>query len=247
MAFPMQNNQWAQYFEDIQVFNDTHNRNQLVAGETAKYLLRHPEADPAWQSHVTGIVAWVESTFGKPLVGTARPIGEQIEFNIEMGSHTARYAAVNALLYEATGSTASRDKAYRAFNWASYITWPDGHNNTGEGYSGIWFTDGYGDTVRNFMIGLGAVPEWSPNGEAHLTRSTRWCGRWLHRQPGQLHDLRRGRDRSHAPTRAADPGHRGRRAARPRPDLAAEGFTWDATNGVLRVRHDSATSIAVSW
>ncbi|MEI9912875.1 MAG: hypothetical protein WDO71_26470 [Bacteroidota bacterium] len=35
-----------------------------------------------------------------------------------------------------------------------------------------WFTDGYGDYVRHFMTGLGAVPEWSPSNQTHLVRSS---------------------------------------------------------------------------
>ena len=172
MSFPMQNNQWAQYFEDMPITTDTHNWNQVNAGETAKYLLRHPESDPLWQSHVASITAWVEGTFGNPQVGGATPISEQIDFMVAMGSHTSRYAAVNALLYEATGSTAAKEKAYRAFNWATYITDANGVNNTGPTYDRLWFTDGYGDFIRNFMIGMGAVPEWSPPAESHLLKSS---------------------------------------------------------------------------
>jgi hypothetical protein len=36
----------------------------------------------------------------------------------------------------------------------------------------LWFSDGYGDYIRHFMVGMGAVPEWVPQGEDHLVRSS---------------------------------------------------------------------------
>ena len=42
MTYPMQNNRWSNYFEDVQIQPDTANFNQLVAGETARYLMLHP-------------------------------------------------------------------------------------------------------------------------------------------------------------------------------------------------------------
>ena len=36
----------------------------------------------------------------------------------------------------------------------------------------LWFSDGYGDYLRHFMVGMGSVPEWAPPREDHLLRST---------------------------------------------------------------------------
>jgi hypothetical protein len=38
--------------------------------------------------------------------------------------------------------------------------------------SSLWFSDGYGDYIRHFMAGMGAVPEWAPPGQDHLVRSS---------------------------------------------------------------------------
>jgi hypothetical protein len=38
--------------------------------------------------------------------------------------------------------------------------------------SSHWFSDGYGDYIRHFMAGMGAVPEWAPPGKDHLVRSS---------------------------------------------------------------------------
>jgi Concanavalin A-like lectin/glucanases superfamily len=172
LSFPIQNNRWSNYFEDVTFDPSQSNYTQLVAGETAKYLLNHPEADASWESHVRGIIAWVEATFGKADFFGARPIGEQVQFNIEMGSHTARYGAVNAKLYELTGDQAAREKAYRALNWATYMNQADGLTRTGPSYQGIWFTDGYGDYIKHFLQAMGSVPEWSPATQSRLLRSS---------------------------------------------------------------------------
>jgi hypothetical protein len=37
---------------------------------------------------------------------------------------------------------------------------------------GWWFSDGYGDYIRHFLVGMAAVPEWAPAKEDHLLRST---------------------------------------------------------------------------
>jgi hypothetical protein len=37
---------------------------------------------------------------------------------------------------------------------------------------GYWFSDGYGDYIRHFLVAMAAVPEWAPPGESHVLRST---------------------------------------------------------------------------
>src|SRR5262249_26178953 len=143
----------------------------LNAAETARYLLRHPEMDPNWQTHVSGIISWIESRFATPQHG-ANAIAEQVLDTFLMGSHTSRYASLNAQYYEATGDANAKEKAYRSLNWASYMCGTDGIVIDGPQPNGIWFTDGYGDYIKHFMEAMGAVPEWSPPAQNHLLRST---------------------------------------------------------------------------
>ena len=77
MTYPIQNNAWAGYFEDVQIQSDTSNVNQLNAAETARYLMRHPELDPNWETHARGIIAWIERTFAASQYG-ANTIAEQM-------------------------------------------------------------------------------------------------------------------------------------------------------------------------
>lgn len=46
MRVPMRNNVWANYFEDIGTVAQLTNLNQYAPGETARYLMEHPEKAP---------------------------------------------------------------------------------------------------------------------------------------------------------------------------------------------------------
>ncbi len=97
MTFPMVNNVWSQYFEDVGIQGSYNsNLNQYNAMMTARYLLLHPEYDVNWEAHVRGLITWVENTFLQVWFG-ANTIREQQQFLYAMGSHTSRYASVNAL------------------------------------------------------------------------------------------------------------------------------------------------------
>jgi len=179
MTYPMQNNLWVTYFEDVPIVEKLENFNQYSPMETARYILQHPEYDPEWRVHVANLIQWVEKTFvvdvpKEPAVmWGANAVSEQIHFMPKMGSHTSRYASVLALWHEATGDAAAKEKAFRSFNWATYMCRENGAVNVGPiNEQTIWFSDGYGDYIRHFMAGLGAVPEWAPAGEDHLVRSS---------------------------------------------------------------------------
>jgi hypothetical protein len=172
MNFPMQNNVWAQYFEDVPIQSSyNNNRNQYNAMMVARYLLEHPEYDANWETHARGLITWVETNFGQSSMG-ATTIREQEEFFYAMGSHTSRYASVNALLFEKTGDLVAKEKAYRAFNWATYMCRSNGVVIDGPDVNNQWFSDGYGDYIRHFMTGLAAAPEWVPFNQTHLLRSS---------------------------------------------------------------------------
>ena len=171
MTFPMVNNVWSQYFEDVGVEGSYNsNLNQYNAMMAARYLLEHPEMDTGWKNHVKGLITWVENTFLQSWFG-ANTIREQQVFFLAMGSHTSRYASVNALLYEKTGDLVAKEKAYRSFNWSSYMCRSNGVSIDGPDINNEWFTDAYAELIRHFMTGVGAVPEWTPAYQTHLVRS----------------------------------------------------------------------------
>jgi len=49
MKYPMQNNVWVGYFEDVQASME--NMNQVIPLEFARYILLHPDKDPDWRDH----------------------------------------------------------------------------------------------------------------------------------------------------------------------------------------------------
>jgi hypothetical protein len=177
-AHPFRNDAWANYFEDLFWLPRPTNLNQYDAGEMARYLLENPDRDPAWEARARHLLDWIERTFAlstekEPGVQWgALTVSEQVEYMYKMGSHTARFASVQALLHEKTGDAAAREKAFRSFNWASYMCDRRGVVRVGPIESSHWFSDGYGDYIRHFMAGMGAVPEWAPPGEDHLVRSS---------------------------------------------------------------------------
>ncbi len=185
MTYPMQNQVWTQYFEDVQIYADYHtNRNQYSALETARYLLQHPEMDPDARAHAGRILTWVTGFFavnsrtmgGKHEKGNqwgAEVLSEQVNDMDKMTSHTSRYASVLALWYEVTGDATFKERAFRSFNWATYASREDGLVLASlDQPTGYWFSDGYGDYLRHFQRGMASVPEWAPAKESHLLGST---------------------------------------------------------------------------
>jgi hypothetical protein len=160
------------------------NLNQYSPLETARYLLQHPEVDPAGTALAKDILDWVTAFFaadsmtmgGIPEKGRqwgADVLSEQVNDMDKMSSHTARYASVRALWHEVSGDQDSKERAFRSFNWATYSSRENGLVKTSldEG-TGYWFSDGYGDYMRHFLRGMASVPEWAPANEDHLLGST---------------------------------------------------------------------------
>lgn len=252
MTYPMKNHQWSGYFEGVYLYEKPENFNQYSAMETARYLLLHPEDDPQWKAHVADLIAWVEKTFivdvpKEPAVQWgANAVSEQMADMNKMGSHTSRYASVNALWYEQTGDAAAKGRAFRSFNWASYMCRENGVVNVGPIDQSIWFSDGYGDYIRHFMAGLGAVPEWAPSGENHLLRSSSVV-RSVAYLPEEI-DYQTFDDASTEVLRLNFGPRRvladGRELSR-RNDLAQPGWVFDERGTVLRVRHVDSHTVGI--
>ena len=126
MTYPMTNNNWMQYFEDVGPNPNPHaNRNQYNAGQTARYFLERPDLNPGWQTHSTNLINWIETTFGGTDQGEpglqygARVNSEQDAYKFKMASHPSRFAAICAMLAEKTGDLALKEKAFRSLNWCT--------------------------------------------------------------------------------------------------------------------------------
>jgi chitodextrinase/regulation of enolase protein 1 (concanavalin A-like superfamily) len=246
MTYPMQNNNWAQYFEDVSVQSTYNtNLNQYDPMMVARYLLEHPQYDANWEAHVRGIITWVENNFAVASNG-ANTIKEQFGFPHPMGSHTARYASVNALLYQKTGDLAAKEKAYRAFNWATYMARSNGVVIDGPEVNNQWFSDGYGDYIRHFMTGLGAVPEWAPSGQDHLTGSTSVV-KSVNYTSGNVVYTTADNSSTDSLKTSFTPGTvtvNGVSLAQ-RGDLNQEGWTFDQSSSTLHIRHDNGSNVQI--
>ena len=254
MTYPMSNRVWAGYFEDVTGGID--NVNQYAPGQTARYLLERPELDAAWFNRVTNMLAFIETNFGGTDMGEpglqygARVISEQDEYKYKMASHTSRFGAVNAMLYELTGDTSVKEKAYRSLNWSTYMC-----RNNGVVIEGpfefakndnCWFTDGHGDYVRHFMLALGAIPEWSPAGQNHITRSTSLIKSVSYASNNIAYTTFDGSS-TETLRLGFVPGSVTVNGAglSPRADLAQPGWVFDPNTGVMRIRHDTGTSVQI--
>ena len=179
MQFPMQNNVWVGYFEDVPGSMD--NMNQVIPLELARYILLHPELDPQWREHARKLIEWVKTTPKWPkylvhgaLITTEQGDGKQFCCNLPnqcCDSHSARLAAVEAFYYAQTGDVEYKQAAYRTFNWVTYFQGlsKDAHAPFSNQW---WFTDEFADGPRRMMDAFWAVPEWAPEDESHLLGSS---------------------------------------------------------------------------
>jgi hypothetical protein len=180
LKVPLHNNVWSGYFEDVEIHSDAkQNPNQYSPLRTARWLMSHRDADPSWREHTNHLLSWTVDTFGgdtpteRGVQWGAVVLSEQHDDISKMASHTARLGATLALWNEATGDKAARDRAARSLNWATYACRDDGIVAVAEDPNeGWWFSDGYGDYIRHFLLAMAAVPEWAPRTEDHLLRST---------------------------------------------------------------------------
>ncbi|MDX2056030.1 MAG: hypothetical protein SFV15_26750 [Polyangiaceae bacterium] len=161
---------WQHFFEDHS--GDEDNATALSALETAKYLLNRREAlTPNWQRLVHQIIQTVE---GRWTVheGSYRAIAEQDRDRSPYNSHTARLAAVYAGYFEHTGDESLKKSALSSLAYAGYSVNTDGFADTYYLHDVAWTTDSFGDLLIHFNEVLTSVPEWAPNTESHILRSS---------------------------------------------------------------------------
>lgn len=183
LKYPVHNDRWSGYFEDVH--KDQNNQNQALPTMTAYYILTSPDpaaVDPSWIGDVGHMIDWVKRRFGRGPYFGAWAIDEQGPPPDFMGccsraglaSDTSRWGAINALYYEKTGDGQAREDAFRSLNYSTYFAADDGRIACcGLDYlDSYWFDDGYGDHIRNYLWGMGAIPELAPAGQDHLLRSS---------------------------------------------------------------------------
>ena len=255
-TYPLVNNVWVGYFEDVSP--SMGNMNQVIPLEFARYVLLHPEKDPQWREHARNLIEWVKTTpkWPKYIVHGAMVTTEQgdgVNFCCNLpnqccDSHTSRLAAVEALYFDKTGDESYREAAFRSYNWVTYFQGLPGKTHAPWGENQWWFTDEFSDGPRRLMDAFWAVPEWAPADESHLLGSSSVVNKISYRKgsvtystfdPESTDVLRLDfePDSVTANGRAISGGK----------SLPAtgSGFVFDESTHVLRIRHDGARDIDI--
>jgi hypothetical protein len=253
MKYPMQNNVWVGYFEDVPGSMD--NMNQVIPLEFARYILLHPEKDPEWREHAQKLIEWVKTTPKWPkyivhgaTVTTEQGDGKGFCCNLPnqcCDSHSARLAAAESLYYSKTGDIAYKEAAYRTYNWVTYF----------QGLSGAahapfsdqwWFTDEFADGPRRMMDAFWAVPEWAPADESHLLGSISVVTKIAYRA-GSVTYSTFDAESTDVLRLNFDPASVmvGGKAIHRRQDLASEGYIFDEKTRALTIRHTSSRDVDI--
>jgi hypothetical protein len=251
--YPMKNNAWVGYFEDVQPTME--NMNQVIPLEYARYVLLNPDKDPQWRENARKLIEWVKTTpkWPKYIVHGATVTTEQgngTTFccnrpNECCDSHTSRLAAVEALYYARTGDKTYRDEAFRSYNWVTYFQGMPAGANAPFGNQ-WWFTDQFADGPRRLMDAFWAVPEWAPDGESHLLGSSSPVTRISYARGSVTYSTFDTESEDVLRLNFVPASVRsGGRTVAPVNDPHAEGYTFDRDTRVLRIRHHSSRDVDV--
>lgn len=168
VQYPMKNNKWGPFFEDVPGWSDT----QINAMTWARFIMNHREYFPQWKTDVQKIIDWVYKTLGndewKKYGVTV--VNEQTAYTTPGNSHTSRQAADELLFASLSGDVSKKEHAIRQLNWATYMVDKDGKNRYPRDEN--WLTDGYGDYVRHYLRAMAADPNLAPSNQDHILSST---------------------------------------------------------------------------
>ena len=165
--YPIQNNKWGPFFEDVGEWSET----QINAMTCARYMMEHPQYFPEWKIQVKSIINWVHINFSNEKWKKYGVIvtNEQSVYPVPGNSHSSRQAADELLYVSLTHDTSLYTNAVHELNWATYMVDFDGKNcfPTDE----PWLTDGYGDYVRHYLRAMATFPVLAPV-EDHILSTT---------------------------------------------------------------------------
>jgi hypothetical protein len=166
--YPIQNNKWGPFFEDVGEWSET----QINAMTCARYMMEHPQYFPEWKTQVKSIINWVHTNFSNEKWKKYGVVitNEQSVYRVPGNSHSTRQAADELLFGFLTHDTAFYSNAVHELNWATYMVDFDGKNcfPTDE----PWLTDGYGDYVRHYLRAMATYPVLAPVEDHILSTSS---------------------------------------------------------------------------
>lgn len=247
--YPLQNNNWGCFFENIPVYSNT----EINAVTMAWYILNHSdEWGGSWQQDARGILDWTLLALGSDVYDSlgVTAIFEQSADLKEGGSHTSRFGSVELLYAEKTGDGSRVTQAIRQLDWATYLVDFDGKCRFSPREGSIWYTDGYGDFVRHYLRAMSVYPAIAPDSANHLLGSTSVITN-INYSPYEI--TYNTFDNSSVEvlrltSKPLDVKLNGNSAAEVS-TLSSDGWLWIPypLGGVLKVRHDNAKSVDILW
>jgi len=167
-AYPMKENKWGPFFEDVDWWSET----QINAMTFARFIMEHRQYFPDWKNDVQKIIVWVHKNFAndKWKKYGVMVTNEQTVYQTPANSHSSRQAADELLYVKLSGDSALYENAVRELNWATYMVDFDGRNRFPQDEP--WLTDGYGDYIRHYLRAMDAFPELTAPNEDHIISST---------------------------------------------------------------------------
>ena len=169
-TYPMNNNNWGCFFEDIAEASNT----ETNAVTMAYYIMEHPNWSSTYLQDARSLLDWTFSTFASHAydsLGVSAIFEQSVDLK-EGGSHTSRYASAELLYSELTGDTSKVIRAERELTWATYLCDTSGQVRFSPAENSVWLTDGYGDYVRHFIRAMANYPAIAPAYANHLLGST---------------------------------------------------------------------------
>jgi len=167
-SYPLKNNKWGPFFEDVDWWSDT----QMNAMTFARFIMEHRSLFPDWKSDVGNIISWVHQNFAneKWKKYGVTVTNEQTVYQMPGNSHSSRQAADELLYTSLAGDSTFYQNALLELNWTTYMVGDDGRNC----YPGDepWLTDGYGDYIRHFLRAMDVFPSLAPDDADHILSST---------------------------------------------------------------------------
>ncbi|WP_425236550.1 hypothetical protein [Ulvibacterium sp.] len=167
-VYPLKNNRWGPFFEDIPGWSDT----QVNAITFAQFIMNHQEYFPEWRQQVDAIFQWVYTKLGNKTWENygVLAINEQTVYQTPGNSHTSRQASAELQYAAIAGKGNLVEGAIRKLNWATYMVDVDGKNKYPR--DEVWLTDGYGDYVRHYLRSMAYFPQLAPDNKNHLLYSS---------------------------------------------------------------------------
>ncbi len=248
--YPLKNNKWGPFFEDVPGWSDT----EINADTMAWYILEHPDWDPNWREDSKAILAWSQAMFENKTWAKygVTVTNEQTAYRVPGNSHTSRHASVKLIYAEKTGDASGKAEAIRELNWATYMVGEEGNNRYP--YDDVWLTDGYGDYVRHYLRSMAAFPELAPKGQNHLLSTTSVIKRISYAAESVSYTTFDDASQellrvNFTPTAVLAGGKRLLRFKDAADLERQEGYTFEPSGdvpGVLRIRHDFAAHVVVT-